>query len=102
MEALFFGLTIKDVCIKAYQLAARNNIVYPFGADGRAGKDWFYSFMERHKDKLSLRKPTGPSFSRAKGFNKKEVGKFFDLLEKLYEKHKYPANYIIMLMKLVC
>lgn len=94
MEALFFGLTIKDVCILAYQLAARNKISNPFGADGRAGKDWFYSFMGRHKNKLSLRKPTGTSFSRAKGFNKKEVGKFFDLLEKLYDKNKYPADRI--------
>lgn len=45
METLFLGLTIKDVCRMAYQLAARNNIAHPFGADGRAGKDWFYSFM---------------------------------------------------------
>lgn len=102
MEALFFGLTIKDLSIMAYQLAARNNIAHPCGADGRAGKDWFYSFMERHKDKLSLRKPTGTSFSRAKGFNKKEVGRFFDLLEKLYKNTNIQLTIYIMLMKLVC
>lgn len=102
MEALFFGLTIKYVCIMAYQLAARNNIAHPFGADGRAGKDWFYSFMGMHKDKLSLRKPTGTSFSRPKGFNKKEVGKCLIFWKIFMKNTNIQLTVYIMLMKLVC
>ncbi|XP_063216887.1 uncharacterized protein LOC134527855 isoform X1 [Bacillus rossius redtenbacheri] len=94
MEAMFYGLTSKDVCILAFQLAVRNNLAHPFGQNDKAGKDWFHGFMTRNKDKLSIRKPTGTSFSRAKGFNKEEVSAFFDLLEKQFEKHNYSADRI--------
>lgn len=94
MEAMFFGLTRKDVCALAFQLAVRNNIAHPFGKDDRAGKDWFYGFMKRNKGKLSIRKPTGTSFSRARGFNREEVSAFFDLLEKQFEVHNYSAEHV--------
>ena len=41
---------------------------------------------------MSVRRPTGTSFARAKGFNKESVDNFFTLLEKEYEKHNFPAN----------
>ena len=93
MEAMYYGLTKKDVCTLAYQLAIRNNIPHPFGKDETGGKDWFYAFMKRNP-KLSIRKPMGTSFARARGFREEEVEKFFGLLYNVFEKHNYPANRI--------
>lgn len=90
MEAMFYGLTKRDVCSLAYQLALRNKIPHPFKNES-AGKDWFYGFLKRHP-KLSIRKPMGTSFARARGFNKEEVDKFFDLVDDVFKKHNYPAN----------
>lgn len=92
MEAMFYGLTKRDVCSLAYQLAVRNNIPHPF-KDETAGKDWFYAFMKRNP-KLSVRKPIGTSFARARGFNKEEVDKFFDLLDDVFKKYNFPPNRI--------
>ncbi|XP_046683652.1 uncharacterized protein LOC124369644 [Homalodisca vitripennis] len=51
--------------------------------------------MRRHKDVLSLLKPSATSFSRANGFNKEAVNNFFDILEAEYRKHKYPADRVV-------
>lgn len=42
---------------------------------------------------LSLRDPEKASLACAKGFNRVAVGKFYDLLQSIYEKHKMsPAD----------
>ncbi|KAG8196604.1 hypothetical protein JTE90_014163 [Oedothorax gibbosus] len=99
MEAMFFGLTKRDVCSLAYQLAFRNNIPHPF-KDEAAGKDWFYAFMKRNP-KLSVRKPMNTTFARDRGFNKEEVDTFFDLLESLFKNHNYPPCRIFNVDKTV-
>ncbi|XP_072945514.1 uncharacterized protein [Epargyreus clarus] len=76
----------------AYMLAVRNNLQNPFGESGIAGKTWLRLFLKRHKDKLSIRRPTGTSFARAFGFNKENVDNFFQLLEGIYEKNNYSAD----------
>lgn len=50
--------------------------------------------MKRHKQRLSFRTPTGTSYARAVGFNKARMDEFYDLLDKLYEEHKFPADRI--------
>ena len=50
--------------------------------------------MKRHSDKLSLRQPTGTSTARVTGFNKEQVGIFFDLYEKERAAHDYPPSRI--------
>lgn len=94
MESTFFGLTRRDLRRMAYQLAERNVIKHPFVKNNMAGRAWLDLFMKRHKDRLSIRKPTGTSFARAVGFNKENVSMFFDHLEYAFKNHSYPANRI--------
>ena len=51
----------------------------------------YSGFMKRHPN-LSLRTPEATSASRARGFNRSNVGEFFRLLEELMEKHKFGAG----------
>lgn len=92
MESKFYGLTRQDVRRVAYQLCERNGINHPFSEEGLAGRAWFDHFMNRHKNVLSVLKPSATSFSRANGFNKEAVDNFFDILEAEYAKHNYPAD----------
>lgn len=93
MEASFFGLTRNDLRRMAVQLSERNNIKHPF-KDEIAGKKWVSLFLKRHKTKLSERKPTGTSYSRALGFSKENTEKFYNLLEDVYEKGKFTPDRI--------
>ncbi|GBP08867.1 hypothetical protein EVAR_78264_1 [Eumeta japonica] len=49
---------------------------------------------EELKTPVLEKKPTGTSFARAFGFNKDNVNNFFQLLDEIYEKNKYPPNRI--------
>ncbi|KAK9721928.1 CENP-B N-terminal DNA-binding domain [Popillia japonica] len=73
----------------AYNLAKRLNVCDRFNKEKRmAGKDFYYEFMNRHKD-LSLRTAEPTSLQRAVGFSKDKVDRFFDQLTKLMDKHKF-------------
>lgn len=91
MEAMFYGLTRKDICALTFQLAIHNTIPHPFGKNDKAGKDWFSAFMKGNP-KLSIHKPMGISFTRARRFRKEEFDTFFDLLDNVFKKHNYPAK----------
>nr|XP_023018356.1 uncharacterized protein LOC111507298 [Leptinotarsa decemlineata] len=89
MERQFFGLTRRDLRSLAFQLAKRNNIPNKFSLlQESAGKKWMKGFLNRHRDKISFRRPTGTSVVRAAGFNKQSVDEFFDLLENIMEEKK--------------
>lgn len=92
LEELLFGLTITDVRKLAFQIAERNGIPHNFNRNTEiAGKKWFYAFKARHKE-LSLREPEATSMARAKGFNKKNVFEFFDILERVCDENKLDAT----------
>ncbi|XP_041378240.1 uncharacterized protein LOC121390478 [Gigantopelta aegis] len=69
MESMMFGLSTSDVRNLAFQLADRNGL-----------KNYF----NKEKQKAA----------RAMSFNRVNVNKFFDLLEPLMEKYKFPPNNI--------
>nr|XP_034195125.1 uncharacterized protein LOC117611280 [Osmia lignaria] len=58
-----------------------------------AGRDWVYSFLKRHPE-LKLRQPTPTSVARAMGFNQTQVNTFYDNLQSLYNKYKFPPSRI--------
>lgn len=93
MESKFYGLTQQDLRKLAYQLAVRNNIPNPF-SNNAAGRYWLKGFLRRNKNTLAVRKPTGTSFARAHGFTKQRMTEFYDLLDKVYDEKKYPADRI--------
>ncbi|XP_029659180.1 uncharacterized protein LOC115233092 [Formica exsecta] len=64
-----YGLTLTDVRKLAFQVAEKNNIPHTFNREKeRAGKDWLYSFLSRHKE-LSFKNPEKTSFTRMKDCN---------------------------------
>ena len=56
-----------------------------------AGKDWLQCWIKRHRQ-FSLRENT--SAARASGFNKVSVETYFNLLDSLLEKYKFPPSRI--------
>jgi len=92
MERAFFGLTTIDVRKLAYELAARLGIVNNKWNCGTrmAGRDWLKSFMRRH-NALSIRAPQGTSLSRAVGFNRPQVRKFFDVYKEVLDANHVDA-----------
>ncbi|KAJ8706956.1 hypothetical protein PYW08_011090 [Mythimna loreyi] len=92
MDSLFFGLTKIDFLKLVYQYAEINHIPHPF-KNNTAGEDWFAGFKMRHPD-MSLRRPEPTSIARARGFNKPQVQRFFDILEQEIEKHNIDATRI--------
>ncbi|XP_023238520.1 uncharacterized protein LOC111637281 isoform X2 [Centruroides sculpturatus] len=93
MESIFYGLTRMDLRRMAFQLAVRNKIPNQF-KEGLAGRSWLDHFLNRHKQQLSLRRPTRMSYACTEGFTKEKVLQFFDLLDSEYKKHRYEADRI--------
>ncbi|KAF0754293.1 HTH psq-type domain-containing protein, partial [Aphis craccivora] len=94
LESLFFGFTINDIRKLAYDIAEKFLLIHNFNKEKKiAGKKWFYGFMKRNPQ-LCLRQPKASSMARAKGFNKKNVMDFFDILEKVVDENKINANTI--------
>ncbi|CAI6356543.1 unnamed protein product [Macrosiphum euphorbiae] len=94
MKEILYGLTIRDIRSLAFQLAETNKLPNNFNKVNQlAGKSWVYGFFKTHPI-LSLSTPEKTSASRAQGFNKITVGKFFNLLNSLYEKYQFSPDKI--------
>ncbi|CAH1977447.1 unnamed protein product [Acanthoscelides obtectus] len=93
MEDKLYGLTQMDMRRIAYQLAIRNNLSNPF-KDEKAGRYWLKGFLSRHRQILSMRKPSETSFARASGFTKERMNEFYDNLDKVYDEKKFTADRI--------
>lgn len=69
-----YGLNIKAIRVLAYGYAKAIGAEYPASWDEHelAGKDWYYSFNQRHRN-LALRTPQQLSVYRSQGFQKENV-----------------------------
>ena len=56
-----------------------------------AKRDWLLGFMKRHPQ-LAIRQPEATSLGRATSFNAHNVSKFFENLQYLLEKFKFPPQ----------
>lgn len=93
---LHMGLNVKQVGELAYQFAVmkqKQNIPNSCWHQHKmAGIGWLRYYRQRHSH-LSLRKPEATSLARASSFNRPNVSKFFDNLQKVIEKHQFtPEN----------
>ncbi|XP_035228762.1 uncharacterized protein LOC118200883 [Stegodyphus dumicola] len=94
LEECFFGLTIKVVRKLAFDVAEKYDLPNSFNRDKKiAGKKWFYAFLKQNPQ-LLLWTPEGTSMARARGFNRENVNHFFNLLERIVDKHKFTAGTI--------
>lgn len=90
MDSVFFGLTKKEFLELVFEFAEANKIPHPFKKLS-AGDDWFKGFKERNPD-ITLRTPEPTSVARARGFNKPQVNRFYDLYSEILEKYKINAT----------
>lgn len=96
---MFYGLTPLQLRKAAFEFAEKNSIKYNFNLHTRlAGIDWIYSFLKRNSS-ISVRKSESTSLARITGFNREEVGLFFQNLELLTTKYKFDATHIFNMDK---
>ncbi|XP_039276104.1 uncharacterized protein LOC120349672 [Nilaparvata lugens] len=95
---MHYGLTYKQFRDFAYSyaLVLRKTLPEGWNHAETAGIDWMKGFMKRHPQ-LSLRKPENTSLARNISFNRKNVETFYNNLETLMEKYKFPDNRILNL-----
>jgi DDE superfamily endonuclease len=93
--SLHHGLTHNEARKFAFQFAFHNKISMPnsWAINKIAGVDWLWNFLRNHQ-RLSTRVTENVSIARVKGFTKENIAKFFNSLEVLCRKYKYPAQSI--------
>ena len=88
-----FGLNTTQCRMLAYDFAEQNNRPHNFNHDTKmAGMDWLRTFKDAHG--IALRMPEATSISRTMGFNRVEVGKFFDILRGIREENNFNVQQI--------
>lgn len=95
LDLMFYGITFPMFRRIVYLYAKANKISNRFGMkSGKAcvGYDFAKNFLDRHK--LSLRTPQSTSIARIMGFNKTQVGRFFDNLANVYQKYGFKPQQI--------
>lgn len=92
MDDLFYGLTPSDFKKTAGEFAQKlgKGDRFPMGP---AGKDWLSGFRKRHPS-IALRAPEPTSLARARGFNRPQVDRFYDLLEEVIDKYSLDPTQI--------
>jgi hypothetical protein len=94
LESRFFDMTITDRRKLACEVTEKNGFKHLFNkALKMAGKKWYYNLMKRHPN-LPLRQPESTSMTRVKGFCKKNVNHFVDILETICDENQLDATRI--------
>ncbi|XP_075163130.1 uncharacterized protein LOC142235757 [Haematobia irritans] len=87
--------TRADIRSLCFQIASINNIPNKFSVmEECAGKYWLNGFIRRHRNIISLRKPTETSMDSVREFSRENVDLYFNLLEGEYNKHNVPPSRI--------
>lgn len=91
----YYGLSIDELRVLAYQLAKKLNLQYPSAWNKylKAGRKWYYLFIKRHPE-LTLRTPEQTSMNRVKAFGKPNVDKFYTNLTRLFNEFYFDATCI--------
>lgn len=102
-NAIYYGLSRREVREFAYQCAKRLKLEYPASWDENksASKDWYYGYMHRHPQ-LSLRTPDQISANRSKGFNETNVNRFYDNLSEVLDDGKFQPQQIWNIDETAC
>jgi len=76
-----------------YSFAKLNNVQYPINWDKNksAGNDWLVYFLKRNPS-IVLRTPKPTSVAQARGFNRSQVERLFNLLGEQYQKYYIDAT----------
>ncbi|KAJ3655638.1 hypothetical protein Zmor_014759 [Zophobas morio] len=94
LESRLFGVTALELRQLAFKIATERGYSHKFNTEKQlAGWDWLSGFRRRHPE-ISLRAPEATSAARAKGFNKVQVKKFFDLLTDTMTNENIPTSRI--------
>ncbi|XP_064595954.1 uncharacterized protein LOC135462656 [Liolophura sinensis] len=98
----FHGLSIEKCRELAFEYSKRNAVQIPanWEKDKKAGKDWFMAFRKRHN--LANRAAEATSLARATAFNRHTVGKFYDNLAAVMDKHMFQPQDIYNLDETGC
>ncbi|KAJ8953400.1 hypothetical protein NQ318_023517 [Aromia moschata] len=90
MTNIYFGLSPFEVMKFALEYATALNHKFPqsWTTNKLAGVDWFKGFLKRHNT-LSIIKPEATTLARASSFNKVNVGKFFENLITVQNRHHF-------------
>lgn len=93
--AMYYGLTVPSTLSLAYQFAKSVSAPMPkvWKEKERAGIKWLAGFRDRHQD-LTLRRPFSTSIARATAFNPFNVGRFFENLHTVMDRHHFPMHRI--------
>lgn len=91
-----YGMTYTNIRQLAYDYARQSACKHPEAWDSNriAGIDWVQSFMKRHNNLLTLRKPENTSLSRATAFNKTNVMEFYDNYERALQSGEFTGDRI--------
>lgn len=93
LDELFYGLTVKGLRGLVYQFAEEIKVDHPFNKTTKlVGKKWIQTFCKKYN--LSIRQPEKVSVARAIGFNKVQVTRFFENLERLIKKYSFSGKTI--------
>ncbi|XP_046391537.1 MFS-type transporter clz9-like [Ischnura elegans] len=85
-----YGLTPLQLRKLVFEYAEKVNLKHRFNKDNRlAGKDWLEGFLKRNPS-VSVRKPEATSLNRIRGFNREEISLFFENLEKVMVRYRFP------------
>jgi len=93
LNKMYYGLSFRSLRFLIRRYAEENHIKHFFPKDNAmAGKDFTMNFMRRHG--LSLRTARKTSVARTMGFNKHQLGVYFENLKEVIEKYGFLASEI--------